>query len=308
MRLGLVITTLASLLLVALGSAWNPAHAQAWVGETGSLDLSLDYNLGISDKVIGVGSQQFPKDGVQTHQMTIGASYVVIPRLSVDVSLPLIAIKFTGDQAAYPHPGGGAYDDGDLHTTFTDLATTVRYQLLDGVVVFTPHLGVSIPVAGYETIGNAVAGRHLKALHLGAAVAKDFATTFYAHLAYDFALTEKYDRTPETEKYDQNTSDFTFTIGDKLLDGKLDVNLDASYHFNHDGMTFAQFVMPGALPANVLMYHDAVLKESMLLIGGGVSYQITSSINVALAVRLWVTGENTQNASVFGLAMGWSAL
>jgi hypothetical protein len=293
--------------MIALDSNWNTAHAQAWVGEQGSLDLSVDYNLGTSDKIVGTGSQEFPDAGIQTHQITLGASYVIIDRLAVDVAMPLVAIKYTGNKTIYPHAGGGTYDDGDLHTTLTDLAANVRYQVLDGVVAFAPHIGVSIPVASYETVGNAVAGRHLKALHLGASVGKDFASTFYAHLSYDFALTEKYDRTANTKQYDQNTSNFAFTIGDKLLDGKLDINIAASYHFNHDGITFRQFE-DGLLPADVNMFHDPVLKESMFLLGGGVGYQITDSLNIGLAARLWVTGANTQNASVFGLALGWSPL
>lgn len=307
MRRGFVITTLAPLLLIALGSAWSTAHAQAWVGEKGSLDLGLDYNLGISDKVVGTGSQTFPNAGIQTHQSTVEASYVVMTGLAVEASLPLVAIKYTGDKMLYPHLGGGKYDDGSLHFTPTDLAVTARYQVLDSVVAIAPHLGVSIPVADYETVGNAVAGRHLKALHLGVAIGRDFANTFYTQLGYDFALTEKYDRTPGTKTYDQNTSDVAFTFGDKLLDGKLDVNLDARYHFNHSGITFAEFVA-GTLPADVAMNHDAVLKESMFLLGGGISYLVTDTVNVSLAVRLWITGENTQNASVFGLSVGWSAL
>jgi hypothetical protein len=307
MRRGLAFTTLVPSLLIAVGSAWTTAQAQAWVGEHGSLEVGVDYNLGISDKIVGGGSQSYPNAGVQTQQCTFNAGYVPIPALAIDLSLPLIAIKNTGDKVLYAHPGGGRYDDGSYHATLTDLAATVRYQLVDSVVAFTPHLGFSIPVAGYETVGNAGAGRHLKALHLGAAVGKDFATTFYAQLSYDFALTEKYDRTPNTAAYGQNTSTLTFTVGDKLLDGKLDVNLAGSYHLNHDGITFDQFAS-GALPADVALYHDPVLKESVLLLGGGVGYQVADSVNVALAARLWVTGANTQNASVFGLAISWSPL
>lgn len=306
MRRGLVFITLVPLSLIALGSARTTAHAQAWVGEKGSLDLSIDYNLGVSDKIVGTGNQVFPDAGVQTHQLTLDAGYVIIPKLAVDLSLPVVAIKYTGDKMIYQHPGGGKYDDGSLHTTPTDLSATVRYQLLDDIVAFAPHLGVSIPVADYETVGNAVVGRHLKALHLGAAVGKEFATTFYAHLSYDFALTEKYDRSANTEKYSQNASSFAFMVGDKLLEGKLDINLDASYHFNHDGITFSEFVS-GQLPADVTMDHDLVLKESVFLLGGGVSYALTESLNLSLAAHLWVTGANTQNASVFGLALGWSA-
>lgn len=304
MRRGLVITIVVPLAL-ALGAAHNVAHAQAWVGPKGSLDLTLDYNLGTSDKVIGEGSLEFPNAGVQTHQFTLDANYVILPKLAVDVSLPFIAIKYTGGKGLYPHPGGGKYDDGAFHTTLTDLQGRVRYQVLDGFVALAPHIGFTIPVADYETVGNAVAGRHLKALHVGASVGKIFADTFYAHFVYDFALSEKYDRTQNTGTYGQNTSDLAFTIGDKLLDGKLDINLDANYHLTHGGVSFNDFA---SLPSDVQLYHDAVLKESMFLLGGGIGYMVTDTIDVAFAARLFISGANTQNASVYGLAITWSPL
>src|SRR5439155_11877180 len=76
--------------LVAVGSMWNTAHAQAWIGDKGSLDVSLDYNLGVSDKIIRDGGQSdLPDAGTTTQEFTLGGEYVPLRKLAVAVALPI---------------------------------------------------------------------------------------------------------------------------------------------------------------------------------------------------------------------------
>src|SRR4051812_31739751 len=99
---------LLALMLVTIGSAWNNARAQsAWVPDKGSLEVYAPYNLGKSDKVIGTGSLEFPNSGTTTHQITIGAAYVPIEHLSVDLAIPIGMFQYDGDKTMYPHPAGG---------------------------------------------------------------------------------------------------------------------------------------------------------------------------------------------------------
>jgi hypothetical protein len=298
--------------LVALGttweSAWNEAHAQAWVGGQGELDLSLDYNLAVSGKVVGDGDIEYDNAGTTTHQITLGGEYVPIPRLAVGVALPLAFLKYTGDQVLFPHPGGGRYDDGDTHATLTDLRAGARYQILEEApVALSPHLAVSIPVADYETVGNTVAGRHLMALHAGLGVGRVLGAATYVHLFYEFSLVEKYDRTPETAQHSQNRSDLALTIGHKLLDQRLDLHVDLNLRETHGGVNFSE-LEDRMLSESEAQFHDAILNEDMILLGGGVGYQVSDSLALSLAARLFVNGENTQNASVVALGLAWSPL
>ena len=298
-----------ALVLVALGSVWSEARAQAWVDEKGSLDVGLDYNLGISSKVIDEEGIKYPQSGTTTHQLTLSGEYTPVPRLAVSVGLPFLLLKYTGNKTAYPHPGGGSYDDGDMHATLTDLRAGVRYQVLEEPIALSPHLAVSIPVADYETAGNTVAGRHLKALHLGLGIGRVFGAATYVHLLYEFSLVEKYDRTADTEKYGQNRSDLSFTVGHKLLDQRLDLHIDANLHETHGGVGLSEiFVPPVMATPDEVLYHDAILNEDILLVGGGVGYQLTSSLSLSLGARFFVTGQNTQSASVFALGVAWTPL
>jgi opacity protein-like surface antigen len=294
-----------AVVLAVLGAARNDAHAQAWVSERGTLDVSLDYNFAHSDKVVGDKDIEFPHGGTTTNQFTLGAEYVPIDKLAVSVGLPLALLAYNGQLGLYPHLGGGSYDDGNTHATLTDLRANVRYQLLEEPFVFTPQIGGSIPVADYETVGNTVAGRHLKALHMGAAIGRVFGASTYVHLAYDFGLTEHYDRTADTGKQGQNTSDLSLTIGHKLLDQRLDIHIDGNLHLTHGGINFSEF---STLPSDDQLYHDPILREDLFLAGGGVGYQLSDALTVNLSGRYFVTGINTQNASVVALGLIWTAL
>jgi hypothetical protein len=295
--------------LVAFGSTWSDAYAQAWVGDKGALDLSLDYNFATSDKVVVDSGSDFPNAGTSTHQLTLGGEYIPVDHLAVNVALPFVLLTYTGDKTLYPHPGGGSYDDGNTHATLTDLRVGARYQVLEEPFALSPHLAVSIPIADYETVGNTVAGRHLKALHAGLGIGRVIGEATYVHLLYEFSLVEKYDRTPETAKVGQNRSDFTFTIGHKLLDQRLDLHLDANGRLAHGGVNFSEVfgTLMTTAPDDVT-FHDPILAEDILLVGGGVGYQLSNALAVSLSARLFVTGRNTQNASIIAAGVTWSPL
>jgi hypothetical protein len=299
--------------LVAVGSGWSAAHAQAWVADKGALDLSLDYNFATSDKVVADSAgMDFLDAGTTTHQFTVGAEYVPIDRLAVNVALPFALLTYNGILNKYPHPGGGSYDDGSAHATLTDLRVGARYQVLDEPLAVTPHIAVSIPVASYETVGNTVAGRHLKALHLGLGLGRVIGEATYVHVLYELSLVERYDRTPVTALYGQNRSDFAATIGHKLLDQKLDIHIDANGRITHGGVNFSEinFLAPASDPStfDVAQYHDAILAENIYLVGGGVGYQLSNALGLNLSGRLFVAGKNTQNASVIAAGVTWSPL
>lgn len=302
---GAVITIVVASSLVTSGLRGKDARAQAWMGDPNSLDLSLDYNFATSSKVVGDSNIEFPNAGTRTQQFLLAGEYVPLTGLAVNAELPFVLLKYTGDKTLYPHPGGGRYDDGSTHATLTDLRVGARYQVLEEPFALTPGVAVSIPLADYETVGNTVAGRHLKALHVSAGIGRVLGDATYVHLLYEFSLVGSYDRTPETAKQGQDRSDLGFTIGHKWMEQRLDIHLDANGRVTHGGINFSEF---STLLTPDVAYHDAILAEDILLLGGGAAYPITKTIAASLSLRLFVTGKNTQNASVAALGVTWSAL
>ncbi len=293
--------------LATFALAPQAAHAQAWVSDRGSLGLDLDYNFFTSSKVVTDTTFSFPNAGTTGHQLTLGAEYTPIDKLAVSASLPMVALKYTG--MSYPHePTGGSYDDGDYHSTLTDLRFGARYQILDEPLAIAPTLAFTIPLADYETIGNTVAGRGLKMAHLGLSAGYLIGIANYVHFAYEFTLAEKYDRVAETEAYSQNRSDLSFLAGRKMLDYRLDLHLGANFRKNHDGVNFSEIDMPGVLPDNAVMYHDAILAEQVFLVGAGVGYAISDTLSANLDVRIFIPAlsQNTLNASIVAVGLSWS--
>lgn len=292
-------------LVVALAAGAGHAYAQAWVPPRGSLEVGLDYNAARSDQLLEDNGGKVPDAGALIQTTTLTGEYVVLDHLALDLGLPVEIIEYTGNKTAYVHPGGGRYDDGSFHTTLTDIRIGAHYQVLEDPIAASLIVAFSTPMASYETVGNAIAGRHLTGLHLGAAIGREITEALYAQGTYEFTLNSSYDRTPETAKFSQNTSDATVVIGYKLLEDRLDLNAGGNVHISHDGIDFSKFP---SYPMNVQLYHDGVLRENMAAVGGGVGYRFNDTLALSLALRFFVWGVNTQNASVLGLALNWSAL
>lgn len=281
------------------------ARAQgAWVGAERSLSASLDYNFSTSSEIVESGDIPPLDEPIVAHSITLGAEFVPVDRLAVNVAVPIMAPKYNGVGKNFPPHGD--YDDGDLHPTLQDLRLTTRYQLLQEVVALSPHLGVTVPMMDYESIGYASAGRHLKQLHLGLAIGRTFEPALprlYFHLQYEFTLSEKYGETAITEQIGQNRSDLAFQIG--WLFDKLELNVAANMRIPHGGIAFAD---AGAWSMDELMFHDALLKEGFTLVGGGLAYSVTEKIRINVLARFFISGENTRNSNLFGGGVSWDLM
>lgn len=300
--------------------AAREATAQAWVSTSGSLDVGLDYNFSRSADFI-VADRTYEGNGTTGHTLLIGAEYVVIENLALNIALPLTSLRFNGPvdpmtmmPERFPHTPHGAYDDGDYHTTLTDLRAGARYQILNEPVALSAHLAGSIPVADYETIGNTVAGRGIKRLHVGASIGYLIGLTGYTNLTYEFTVGTKYKpdaegmtSTEAVEDHSQLFSDVSFAIGRKLLDYRFDIHAAVDVHRTHGGVDMSDAAIP-MLTSDEIEFHDAIMNEDMILVGGGVGYQLSDSLAATLSFRVFVNGVNTMNTHTLALGLAWSPL
>lgn len=285
------------------------AHAQAWVDEPGSLGVGLDYTFSPSNDIVETDGMSFKDLPIVAHGITLSAEYTPIENLAISAQLPLLMVKYDGPNSM-SFPPHGRYDDGDLHTTLTDFRAGVRYSVLqEPYLVVTPHVAFSIPVADYETVGFATAGRHLKQLHVGASVARTFSPSLpmaYFHASFEFTFAERYDKTRVTEVFGQNRSDSSLLLGYFFLDGKLNVSVGGNLRLAHrNGVDFTALPM---LPPDAFTYHDPLLREQFLLLGAGVGYALTDTISASVQARIYTWGTNTRDANVFGLGLTWGIL
>lgn len=299
-----------SLSLLLAGVTTQTAIAQqAWVGEPGSLSVSLDYSYSRSDKVLeDVGEEVTDVDPIFSHIGALGIEYTPIEKLALMATIPVVAASYDYDPAQTSLPPHGRYDDGKTHVAAQDFRLDVRYMVLDDVVTLSPHVSVSVPMSNYETVGYASAGRGLKMLVFGAALGKYFTSgvpDLYIHGRYEFRWVERYETSfPETSEYSQNRSFMDVLLGYYILD-ELEVNLAASMQHAHGGFEFANY---GEEPEAAQFFHDPLLAEGFLHAGGGVSYQVLEKLRVSAFVRFFIRGENTRNSDVYGVGVSWDAM
>lgn len=289
------------MLLIAMTGA---ARAQgAWVGDDKSLTTDLGYHYAPATEVVVDPDLSIPDRNTQDHTITLSAEYVPIENLAIEVEVPLVFLKYTSKM---PHIPPGAWDDGSLHTTLTDLRAGARYQVLDQpLVALSPYIAFTVPLMDYEVNGFATGGRHLKQVHVGASVGRTLdpiLPALYAMASYELTLSEKYKENAMTEKESQTRSDVEAQIGYLFLDGDLNVALGINYRHHHGGIGFNEFAM---LPPELVNFHDPILKESYFFVGGQVAYAVNRKLQVGALARFFVQGYNTRDQNLFGIDATW---
>lgn len=279
----------------------------AWVGDEKSVTVGFAYQYVPSESVVLNWYDDEFMEGVPTknHLFTLSAEWVPIENLAIEARLPLAIVQYLGP-AAQAH---GPWDDGDPHTTLTDLRAGVRYQLLDEpYVALSPYIAGTLPVMNYEVLGFATGGRHLKQAHLGISLGRTLdpiLPALYFMVGYELTLSEASKLNADTETLAQNRSDAEAQIGYLFLDGDLVVNIGANYRRQHGGIDFQNFAN---LPPSLTDFHDPILHEEYLVAGGGVQYSITTKITVGAVARFFLLGMNTRDQMLLGVDIAWRIL
>ena len=283
------------------------AHAQAAVDDKGSLGLGLDYQFGASKGVVETSDMPTSPSPTASHTMMLRADYVPIANLGVDVAIPFMAIKY--ETPKFPHtPLKGAWDDGDRHYSLQDAEVGVRYAVLREPLLVTPRVSLTVPLGSYETNGFAAIGRHLMQGHVGLSVQRTLdpiLPNLFIEASYAYTISQKFDATPVTEKIGQNRHDIAAQIGYYFLDGKLIVDGAANYRAHTDGVEFLTF---SQFPKDQQDYHDALLKESFLYLGGDITYAVTDDLYISVLARFFTSGSNTRDQNIYGFSLGYDLL
>jgi hypothetical protein len=154
-----------SLLALAVWPA-SRAAAQAFTAPqgVGSVTLAWQYidNTGhrLSDGYF------FARGDSATTSLSLDVDYAATDRLSASVGIPYIFAKYTG---ALPPPSGLPVDECQCwHAGFGDLSAAVRYRFGGETWALTPVAKLGEPSHAYPYQGEAVVGKRLSELQLGA--------------------------------------------------------------------------------------------------------------------------------------------
>jgi hypothetical protein len=191
---------------LALVSGWNGSvlKAQAWIPAQGEGTGSVTYqNYDVAGHYDARGHKN-NNGGTQSHVAVVELDYGVTDTIGVTVQLPFIASKYTGPPVYFvggveTHPG--PLDDRTYHGAFQDLHVEVRRLFWAGPIPVAPFVGVTLPTHNYETIGEAVPGRHRRDFQIGTNVGGNLDRLLagaYVHGRYAYATAQRIEGFPFT--------------------------------------------------------------------------------------------------------------
>ena len=270
--------------LVVLAAA-APARAQAWLPSQGEISLSFVFSDSFVDEH-DLNGLRDPNSDIKTQSMLMDVTVGLRDNLALTVALPVVRSKFMSTGTP-PHPT--IQDDGDFHTTATDLRFDLRYNAFNKRnLVITPFLGTVTPAHAYEFYAHAAPGRRVKELQLGTYVG----TTLDALLPgmflqgrYGFGIQERF------VDFSHNRSVYALETG---YFATPDVRVFAMVNgqVTHGGVDLS----PTARlqwPALQWTNHDRIVRENFVNLGGGVGWSVNDVVDVFGSYTKQVHAVNT---------------
>jgi hypothetical protein len=222
--------------------------------------------------------------GTRSHALVADVDFGVFDKVGLIVSLPFIASKYTGPPSYFVGPYltfPGPLDDGSYHAAFQDLRVEVRRQWWAGRVPITPFVGGSFPTHDYQTVGEAVPGRHRRDVQLGASSGVDLDRILkrsYVQARYSYATMQRVNNLPFT----RSNIDLEAGVG---ATSRLTVRALAQWQIRHSGPTLAEL-------APDWVNHDRFIAPSFTDVGGGASWSVTRAADIFALFVGTVAGSN----------------
>lgn len=292
------------------------ASAQAFIPAPGEGTISVSYqNTRTHGQLDMYGTQLAepggPREGTDGHALLWYVEYGLSDRIAVHASLPFIRTKYQGCCA---HPVGvdgqpSSLDDGTYHGTLQDFYFGTRFKLLASArLAVTPFVEVVIPSHHYESLGQSVAGRDLRAFVVGAAVggfADDLLTGlhFQTRLSYAF-VQNAVDVHPNRTGIDSSIGYF--------VTPRFAIDFLETFQYTHDGTDWGippfgiGFRDGTPMTLEYGLNHDRLARSNALSFGFGATFALTEKVGFFGTVSKLAWGENLSAPRSITVGMNWS--
>lgn len=270
--------------------------AQAFVPEKGTGDVSIAYqNVYTRDHLDGNGTR-VRAGGIRLIRLVHAVDFGVTDKLAISVSLPIAAGKYSG-----PAPHQLPIDNGAYHGALQDFGIIIRYQAISRPLLLTPFFRFTFPTQGYEHFAHSAIGSHLREFQFGVSAGKrleSFLPKAYVQGRYGFVVSERIEGVrPLRSRMDAEFGYF--------LSRRLAVRAITQAQISHNGTNWP-FDFPDRSPTNVRWRaHDQISRFNYVDVGGGVSYELNSSLALFASLTTTVAGANG-HATRTGLSVGVS--
>jgi hypothetical protein len=233
------------------------------------------------------------------------AEYGITDRLSASFGVPYVGAKYTG---ALPPPSNLPVDACKCwHSGWQDFSFTARYRLGTDTYAFTPHVRYLLPSHDYRFQGEAVVGRNLEELQVGASVGArlpGFLSKASVGASYTYAFVE------QPVDVDIDRSNLFVDVG-YAVNRRLYARIGGSWQDTPEGLRFGSttghpFFPPGDYRnrPDLFAQRDRVGRVKYLQVGGGLSYDVGPA-DVFASVSSYVWGRDAHDGEVYTVGATW---
>jgi hypothetical protein len=265
-------TRAGGVLVLCLAFLPMAAESQAWLPPKGTFSYTVDYTDVLHKKHYLTDGSEVDAGHTDTSVLSLSASYSPTDRISVNAALPVVRARYRGEAGH----AGSTVDDGDWHTTITDLQLTVNYQLVTGAFGFAPYVGAVIPTHSYETLGHSAPGRGVNELWVGAYAAMslhEWIPRTYVQLRGNYAFVE------EVVGISHDRINAVLEIG-YFPSPAWNVRVLVSEQWTNGGIHLSDLNPDNPDFDLLLPHHDQLVAEEFLAIGGGATWVVNERVSV----------------------------
>lgn len=299
-----------SALLVLVAGLANHALGQALTPEQGEASFTTAYNYVAFNGHFEADGSRVPDAASRAQNVVFEFEYGITDRLAMNFSLPIVSTRYASTS---PPPevlrglfeqtkqalGPGFYgheflDDGNYHTSVTDLALSARYKVALRPVILTPFIALGVPSHDYAYVGESAPGRNLREVQFGAFVGrkldpflrKGFVQSLVAFAIPEQALGQRTDRMNISLEFDY------------LVSRRFAVRGLTNWQHSFGGIGSLEDLTTPELA----LTHDRLLKASYWHVGGGVAYSLTPKTSLDADVVTFLSGSVTHYGT--GISIG----
>jgi hypothetical protein len=308
------------------GQAWLPPQGEAFLSlGYGNIFVTKHYTyLPARNGQPGQAGDNIEDDRGHIRSQNVAAQigYGITDRFAIQFGVPYTEAKW------YTHGPPGVYgsphtfanrttlDDGQYHGTLADFRIDALYQVIQGPTALTPFVSAVIPSHDYQYFAHSAVGRDLHEYILGLSFGSSLERIVpgaYIQAMYSYAFVEKvFVETIGNVHHDRSNGAFElgyfitpsvsvkFVAGGFYTHGGLTFRSQADFHCGTDGCN-------GADP--IFLHHDQIEHASAILLGGGLSYALTGSVDVYATYVRTVQGRlghKIDHGLAFGVSWGFS--
>jgi hypothetical protein len=284
---------------VSLALCSRMASAQAFLPPAGEGDVTTTYQAAFTRGQLNNAGTLVTPDSTDAHSLAWDAEFGLSNRLAVTFSVPFITARFAG--GPNPHLVGihgqpSNLDNGAYHGSLQDFQFGARFNVVRSRSFgLTSFAEFGVPSHHYESLGQAVVGRDLRALIVGAAAGGfvDALPGLYLQAELSHAVVQR------VLGIRASPSRVNSEVG-MYVTPRFAVRFLENFQFTHEGLdlvpppTFFAIHSGGAINRDYLLNHDRLLRSNFLDLGAGVSFAVNDSVDLFASTARMVWGENVQ--------------